>query len=70
MNPFANEKFRASLYGIFASLGVLFEVFGADNRAVQAALGVVMSLLLFLALLNVPEFRAWIKSFRNDPPEG
>ena len=55
MNPFANEKFRASLYGIFASLGVLFEVFGADNRAVQAVLGVVMVAFNLLGADDVKE---------------
>lgn len=65
-NPFANDAFRAALYGVFAALGLTAQAFGADDVKVKAILGVVTSLLLVLALVNVPEVKAWFRSWRED----
>lgn len=65
-NPFANDKFRGALYAIFGSLGLFFQVvFGVDNEAINSILGVINSLLLFLALFNVADFKSWLTSWRE-----
>ena len=37
----------------------------SDSTAVNAVLGVINSLLLFLALVNVDEIKAWLASWRS-----
>lgn len=65
-NPFANDKFRGALYAIFGSLGLVAQVVvRVDSEAVNAILGVINSLLLFLALFNVSEFKDWLNSWRS-----
>lgn len=65
-NPFANDKFRAALYAVFGSLGLVAQVVvKVDSTAVNAVLGVINSLLLFLALVNVDEIKAWLASWRS-----
>ena len=57
-NPFANPKFRASVYALAAAVFAVLGIYGVvTSEQMSAWLAVVSALVAVLALVNVPGVR-------------